>query len=169
MPDIASDAASTPVDRMPTPTKVAVILLGFLAVLLLLNAVLGFTTLPAILDRFAEAARERDTSFDRAAAATQLRTLFIAGAVIGVAAAAATVLLVRRNKFARILGIAVATIQLSLSVLNAISVGGLLNYTLLLIVLTAAILVMLFRQQTVDWLRRDVAPGSTGNRWFGPN
>ncbi len=138
---------------MPTPVKVAAILLGFLAALLLVNAVLGFVGLTGILDEFAEAARDRDAAFDRDAAGTQLTTLFIAGAVVGVACAAAVFLLARRNKMGRLLGVACAAIQLALGLLNAVSVGGLLNYTLLMIVLTTAILVMLFRRQTVDWFR----------------
>jgi len=140
---------------MPTPAKVAVILLGFLAALLLVNAVLGFLGLNAILDDFAAAASEREVDFDRAAASTQLTTLFITGSIVGLACAAAAILLARRNKIGRLLGIGCAAIQLSLGLLNAISVGGLLNYTLLLIVLTTAILVMLFRGQTVEWLRTE--------------
>lgn len=153
MPATSKGSDPIPVDRMPTPVKVAAILLGFLAALLLVNAVLGFVGLTGILDEFADAARDREVSFDRDAASTQLRTLFIAGAVVGVACAVAVVLLARRNKIGRLLGISSAAIQLSLGLLNAISVGGLLNYTLLMIVLTTAILVMLFRRQTVDWFR----------------
>ncbi len=138
---------------MPTTAKVAAILLGFLGLLLLVNAVLGFTGLGSILDEFAKAARDRDVTFDRAAASSQLTTLFAAGAVLGLLAAVSCVLLAKRHKAGRLLGIACAGIQLSLAVFNAIGVGGLLNYTLLLIVLTVAILVMLFRKQTVDWLR----------------
>ncbi len=140
---------------MPAATKVAAILLAILAVLLLLNAILGFAGLTSILDNFAEASRDRDVAFDRDAARTQLLILFIAGAVLGLGAAAACYLLARRNRAGRMVGIAVAGIQLSLAVLNAIGLGGLLNYTLLLIVLTTAILVMLFRNQTVEWLRTD--------------
>lgn len=140
---------------MPTTAKVAAILLGFLGLLLLVNAVLGFTGLGSILDEFAMAARDRDVNFDRAAASSQLTTLFAAGAVLGLMSAVACVLLARRHKAGRLLGIACAGIQLSLAVFNAIGVGGLLNYTLLLIVLTVAILVMLFRKQTVDWLRTE--------------
>lgn len=153
MPDTSKGSNPAPVDRMPTPAKVAVILLGFLAALLLVNAVLGFLGLTGILDEFAEAARDRETPFDRAAASTQLTTLFAANAVVGLACAAAAILLARRNKIGRLVGIGCAALQLSLGLLSAISVGGLLNYTLLLIVLTTAILVMLFRRQTVDWLR----------------
>jgi drug/metabolite transporter (DMT)-like permease len=140
---------------MPTTAKVAAILLGFLGLLLLVNAVLGFTGLGSILDEFAKAARDRDVTFDRAAASSQLTTLFAAGAVLGLLAAVSCVLLAKRHKAGRLLGIACAGIQLSLAVFNAIGVGGLLNYTLLLIVLTVAILVMLFRKQTVDWLRTE--------------
>lgn len=157
MPENTKGPSPTPTDRMPTPAKVAAILLGFLAVLLLVNAVLGFTGLSAILDSFAEAARDREVEFDRATARTQLTALFTAGAVVGLVAAASTVLLARRRKAGRLLGIGCAGVQLSLAVLSAIGVGGLLNYTLLLIVVTAAILVMLFRKQTVDWLRREPA------------
>ncbi len=155
MPDTPKGPPATPTDRMPTPAKVAAILLGFLAALLLANAVLGFAGLTSILDEFAEAARSRDAEFDRDAARTQLRTLFTAGAVLGLAAAASSFLLARRRKAGRLLGIGCAAIQLSLAVFNAIGVGGLLNYTLLLIVLTVAILVMLTRRQTVDWLRAE--------------
>lgn len=142
---------------MPTPAKVAAILLGFLALLLLLNAILGFIGLPDILDRFDEAARESDLPFDRAAASAQLTTLFAAGLVIGLASAASCFLLARRSRVGRLLGLGCAGVQLSLAVFNVIGVGGILNYTLLLIVVTVAILVMLFRRQTVDWLRREPA------------
>ncbi len=142
---------------MPTAAKVAAILLGVLAALLLLNAILGFVGLTSILDNFAEAARDRDVAFDRDAARTQLLTLFIAGAVLGLAAATACYLLARRNRAGRLVGMVTAGIQLCLAVLNAIGIGGLLNYTLLLIVITTAILVMLFRNQTVEWLRSDRA------------
>lgn len=157
MPDTTRGQTPVPADRMPTPAKVAAILLGFLALLLLLNAVLGFIGLPGILDEFADAAREREVDFDRGAASSQLQTLFAAGLVVGLACAASCFLLARRNKVGRLLGIGCAGIQLSLAVLNAIGVGGLLNYTLLLIVVTAAILFMLFRRQTVDWLRGEPA------------
>jgi len=156
MPDTSKGAAGAePKQRMPTSTKVATILLGVLAALLLLNAILGFGGLTSILDNFAEAARDRDMAFDRDAARTQLLILFIAGAVLGLAAGLACYLLAKRNRSGRIVGIATAGIQLSLAVLNAIGIGGLLNYTLLLIVLTTAILVMLFRNQTAEWLRSD--------------
>lgn len=158
MPDTSKAAGPTqPTERMPTATKVAAILLGFLSVLLLLNAILGFVGLTSILDNFAEAASDRGVDFDRDAASSQLTTLFIAGAILGIAAAAACVLLAKRNRYGRLLGIACAGVQLSLAVLNAISIGGVLNYTLLLIVLTGAILLMLFRRPTVDWLRREPA------------
>jgi len=153
MPDTTKEPSQTPKERMPTAAKVAAILLGFLAALLLLNAVLVFTGLTAILDSFAEAARDRGEEFDRDAASTQLTTLFTAGAVVGLAAGASSFLLAKRNKVGRLLGIAAAGVQLSLAVLNAIAVGGLLNYTLLLVVVTGSILVMLFRRQTVEWLR----------------
>lgn len=140
---------------MPTPTKVAAVLLGFLSVLLLVNAILGFTGLSSILDTFADAARDRGVDFDRSSASSQLTTLFSAGAMVGVAAAAASFLLARRLKAGRLLGIACAGIELTLAVLNAIGIGGILNYTLLLIVVNTAILVTLFRKGTVTWLRRE--------------
>lgn len=153
MPDTSKEPAEVSRERMPTPTKVAAVLLGFLSLLLVLNAILGFTGLSSILDSFSEAARDRGEEFDRSAASSQLSTLFTAGAIVGLAAAASSFMLARRIKAGRLLGIACAGIQLSLAVLNAINLGGILNYTLLLIVVTTAILVMLFRKPTVDWLR----------------
>ncbi len=153
MPDTTKEPSPAPTERMPTAAKVAAILLGFLAALLMLNAVLGFTGLTDILDSFAEVAQDREEDFDRDAASSQLTTLFTAGVVVGLAAGVSSFLLARRKRAGRLLGIAVAGIQLSLAVLNAIAVGGLLNYTLLLLVVTGSILVMLFRRQTVEWLR----------------
>ncbi len=138
---------------MPTQAKVAAILLGFLAVLLLANAILGFVGLQAILDSFSDAARDRQEDFDRDAAGSQLRTLFITNAAVGAGAAVASFLLARRNRVGRLLGMACAGIQLALAALNAIGVGGILNYTLLLFVITGAILVTLLGKQTVAWLR----------------
>ncbi|MBA3338333.1 MAG: hypothetical protein H0T54_01025 [Geodermatophilaceae bacterium] len=155
MPDESMEPPAVSRERMPTPTKVAAVLLGFLAVLLLVNAILGFTGLSSILDSFSNAARDRGVDFNRSAASSQLTTLFSAGAIVGLGAAASSFLLARRIKAARLLGIACAGIQLTLAVLNAIGLGGILNYTLLLLVVNAVILVTLFRKRTVDWLRKE--------------
>lgn len=153
MPDTSKGALPVPGERMPTPPKVAAILLAVLAALLLINAVLSFAGLDAIIDQFAEAADEQDGEFDRAAVRGQLLLNIGGSVVVGLVAAASVVLLARRMPAGRWLGLGCAAIQLILTILIVIAVGGILIYSLLFIVITAAIIVMLFRRQTLDWLR----------------
>lgn len=155
MPDRAPGTGPPPTDRMPTSPKVAAILLAALAALLLINAVLSFAGRETILATIAESARDRGESVDQAALSTQLSLSIARDAVLGVAAAGSVVLLARRRAAGRWLGIGCAVLLLALAVLTVIGVGGIPIYSLLLVVMTAAIVVMLLRSQTVDWLRAD--------------
>jgi len=156
MPDAAPKGSTpAPIDRMPTQPRVAAILLGVLAALLLINAVVTLTQLEAILDSLAEGARERDDEFDRGTVRSQLRFSLGDSVVVGLVAALSAFLLVRRRSPGRWLGIACALIQLILTLLVVVGLGGIPIYSLLLIVITGGALVMLFRRQTIDWLRTE--------------
>lgn len=143
---------------MPAPVKVAAILLGVLAALLLTNSILSFAGIEAILDQFAEAAQTGERDFDRDAVRSQLTLNFAVGIVIGLVAAAAVVLLVQRRPLGRWLGLGSAAIELLITVLFVFAVGGILIYSLLFIVLTVATIVMLFRRPALEWLH---APSTT--------
>lgn len=153
MPEKSKASAQVPADRMPTPTKVATIMLGVLSALLLLNAVLTLGGLDAILDAIADNTSATDPVFDRDAVRTQLLVSVGGSVVVGLVAAMAGILLVRRNAIGRWLGIACAVIQLLLALVLVAGLGGIPIYSLLLIVITVAILMSLFRRATVDWLR----------------
>lgn len=153
MPEKSKASAEVPADRMPTPTKVAAIMLGILSALLLINAILTLAGLEAILNSIGDNTASTGSSFDRDAVRTQLLISVGGSAIVGVAAALAGILLVRRRPAGRWLGIACAVIQLLLAMVLVLGLGGIPIYSLLLIVITVAILMSLFRRVTVEWLR----------------
>lgn len=129
-------------------------MLGFLAALLLINAVLSFVGRATIVDSIMEAARERGDDVDRSTVDAQL--LFSVGrdGVIGLIAVTAVVLLAKRMSAGRWLGIGMAMILLALALFTIVGVGGIPIYSMLLILITLTIIVMLMRQQTAEWLRQ---------------
>lgn len=153
MPDTSKEPEPASVTRMPNATKVAAILLGLLAAMLLINAILTATGRAAILDRIAVDAQSRNVDYDRAALSTELSFSIGRDVFVGLIAVSSVVLLVRRSTAGRWLGITCAVILLILAVLTVVAVGGLPIYSTLLIVVTGAIVFLLFRKPTVDWLR----------------
>ena len=135
-----------PVVKMPTPTRVAVILLALLAVLLLATAILTWLTQEAQIDASVNAGIDRDT------AAQVVLLYLIAFVVIGVSALLAAVFLPRRRAWARQVGILVTSLLVVMSLVGAVSVGGISPVGLLVLVASIAALTSLFSRQTKDWV-----------------
>lgn len=133
---------------MPTPVRVATILLGVIAALLLVNAALTLFGKEAILDQLLDAGSE----LSRAELNQQLVVNIGRDAALGVLNVLAVVLMLRRRPLGRWLGIICAALLLGLSIVTIVGVGGLPIYTMLLVVLTVAIIGSLFTRTAVDWL-----------------
>ncbi len=131
---------------MPTPTRVAVILLALLAVLLLASATLNWVGQEIIVDRFEEQGQDRE------AAAQSLLLFTIAYAVIGVSALVAAVFLPRRRTWARQVGLLVASLLVVMTLLSAVFSGGIAVTSLLVLVSGLAAFTSLLSRQTRDWL-----------------
>ena len=137
---------------MPTPTRVAVILLALLGVLLLAGAALNWFGQEIILDRFEEQGQ------DRAAAAQSLLLFTIAYAVVGASALVAAVFLPRCRPWARQVGLLVTSLLIVMTVLSAIFTGGIAPTSLLVLVSGIAGFTSLLSRPTKDWIL-DVDPG----------
>ncbi len=143
MPETPDEITRPP---MPTPTKVAVVLLALLGVLLLASATLNWVAQEIILDRFEEQGQDRE------AAAQSLLLFTIAYAVIGVSALVAAVSLPRRRSWARLAGLLVASLLVVMTLLSAAFSGGIAVTSLLVLVSALAAVTSLLSRQTRDWL-----------------
>lgn len=134
----------------PTPVRVATILLGVIAALLLVNAALTLFGKDAILDQLLDSGSE----LSRAELNQQLVVNIGRDAALGVLNVLAVGLMLRRRPLGRWLGIICAALLLGLSIVTIVGVGGLPIYTMLLVVLTLAIIGSLFTRTAVDWLKQ---------------
>jgi hypothetical protein len=144
--DAVNEPAPVAKQPMPTPTRVAVILLALLAVLLLATAVLTWFTHEAQIDASVDAGTDRDT------AAQVVLLYLIAFAVIGLTALLAAVFLPRRRAWARQVGILVTSLLVVMSLIGALSVGGISPVGLFVLIAAIAGLTSLFSRQTKDWV-----------------
>lgn len=131
---------------MPTPTRVAVVLLALLGVLLLASAALNWVGQEVILDRFEEQGQERE------AAAQSLLLFTVAYAVIGVSALLAAVFLPRRRQWARQVGLLVTSLLVVITLLSAVFAGGIAPISLLVLVSGIAGSTSLLSRRTRDWV-----------------
>jgi hypothetical protein len=131
---------------MPTPTRVAVILLALLGVLLLANGVLTWVGREVIIDRIVE------TGVDADSAARSVLLFLAAYAGIGSGALLAAVVLPRRRGWARLLGILVTAVLAFLTIFSAVTAGGVSAVSLLVLVCAVAGLTSLMSRQTRDWV-----------------
>ena len=143
---------SSPVEKrpMPTPARVAVILLGLLAVLLLAYAGLIWLTQEAQVDASVKAGTDRDT------AARVVLLYLLAFLLIGVSSLLAAVFLPRHRAWARQVGILVTSLLVVMSLFGAVSAGGISPVGLLVLIAAIAGLTSLMSRQTGDWLRGGV-------------
>lgn len=146
---MTSSAASTP-SPAPTSVRVAVGLLGAVAVLLLISAGLTLAGRDTVVEQFLTAQPDlaRD-EVERAVVLGQVRYLLVA-----VAAAVAAVSLLRRRSWARWLGVLAAGFLGLLTLLSVVSAGGTTVFSLLVVVLCVGAVSSLLARTTAAW-----APG----------
>jgi hypothetical protein len=132
---------------MPTPTRVALILLALLAVLLLAYAALLWLTQDAAVDELTERGADRDD------AATSIVLFLLAYGVIGLTAAASAVGLSRRRSWARLTGILVTSLLAGTTLLSVLFSGGVTPLALLVLISAVAALTSLLSGATKQWLR----------------
>ena len=137
---------------MPTPTRVAVILLALLAVLLLANAVLTWLAQETIIDQIVELGVERDT------AAQQVLLFMIAYAVVGIAGLLAAVFLPRRRRWARQTGVLTTSLLIVMTLISVVTGGGISPIGLLVLVAAVAGFTSLMSGQTKEWVQGRVVP-----------
>ncbi len=138
--------AETTRPPMPTPTKVAVILLALLGVLLLASATLNWVGQEIIVDRFEEQGQDRED------AARTLLLFTIAYAVIGVSALLAALFLPRGRRWARQVGLLVTSLLIAMTLLSTVLAGGVAPTTLLVLVSGVAGFTSLLSRQTKEWV-----------------
>ncbi len=132
---------------MPTPTRVAVILLALLAVLLLAYAALIWFGRDIMIEQITETGVSRD------AAARSVLLFQLGYLVIGATAALSAVFLPRRRPWARVTGILVTSLLAVMMLLSVIFSGGLTPLALLVLISAVAALTSLLAGATKQWLR----------------
>ena len=135
---------------MPTPTRVAMILLGLLALLLIAYAGLIWLTQDAQIDASVKAGTDRDT------AAQVVLLYLVAFLVIGVSSLLAAVFLFRRRVWARQVGVLVTSLLVVMSLFGVLAAGGISPVGMLVLIAAIAGLTSLLSRQTKDWLRGGV-------------
>ena len=139
-------ASATDRRQMPTPTRVAVVLLALLGVLLLASAALNWFGQEIILDRFEAQGQDRE------AAAQSLLLFTLAYAVIGVSALLAAGFLPRRRPWARQVGLLVTSLLVVMTLMSAVFAGGIAPMSLLVLVAGLAGWTSLLSRATRDWV-----------------
>lgn len=133
---------------MPTPVRVAALLLGLLAMLLLAYATLLLVGRDAMVDQLVARGAVREE-----AAGSVL--LFLVGyAVIGLSAAVSAAFLLRRHPWARVSGLVVSALLTVLMLLSAFTATGATPISLLVLVSAVAALTSLVARPTKQWLAR---------------
>jgi hypothetical protein len=133
---------------MPTSVRVAIIAMGVLAGLLLLNAALTFFGREAVVDRLVEA--NADLSRDEARRTVLI--VLVPYLVLGVLFALASWFLPRRQPWARWIGLAASTVLGVVTLFSAVAAGGVTVISLLLVVLSVAAVTSLLARTTTDYV-----------------
>jgi peptidoglycan/LPS O-acetylase OafA/YrhL len=143
----AADGVPPP---MPVPTRVAVILLGALAAMLLLYSAITWLGRDGLAQAVAGARPE--LSPEEAARYVLLSALPYL--VVGVGLAVSAWFLPQRRPWARWTGLAASFLLAALMLLGMVSVGGATPVSLLVLVLAAAAVTSLLAHPTVGWVAR---------------
>jgi hypothetical protein len=138
---------------MPTSARVAVIALGVLAALLLLNAALLGFGFDAAVDRILE---ENDDA-SREQAETFVLFSLVPYLVLGVFVAVSAGVLPLRRSWARWVGVAATALLTLLGLSSVLAAGGVTIASLLLLVLSVAALTSLLARTTKQWTAAPVA------------
>lgn len=133
---------------MPPSVRVAVIVMGILAALLLSNAALLWYSYDEAVARLV--ADGEDVS--RAEASQFVITSLVPYLAIGLLLALAAIFLPRRQPWARWLGLAASGLLVLLSLMSALTFGGVTISLLLLLVLSVAAVTSLLARTTGAWV-----------------
>ncbi|MCW2578644.1 MAG: rane protein of unknown function [Blastococcus sp.] len=133
---------------MPTPVRVATIVMGVLAALLLSSAALLWYSYDAAVDRLV---REGD-GVTQAEAERFVTTSLVPALVLGLLLALAAWFLPRRQPWARWLGLAAAGLLALLTLISMAAAGGPTVASLLQLVLSVAAVTSLVARPTADWV-----------------
>ncbi len=151
VPTAQSPAEGTPArPSMPPSVRVAVIVMGVLAALLLTNAALLWY---AYDDAVARLVREGE-DISRSEAGQFVLMSLVPYLVIGLALALAAWFLPRRQPWARWTGLAASALLALLSLMSAVSIGGVTLPLLLVLVLSVAAVTSLLARTTGTWVPR---------------
>jgi hypothetical protein len=140
---------------MPPSVRVATVLLGVVAALLLLNAGLSWFARDALV----EAVLEANPDISRGEAERFLLLSVLPYLVIGVGAAVSAWWLPRRRTWARLSGLAAATVLGLLTLWSMLAVGGVTVVSLLVFVLSVGAVTSLLARTTTAWFPRLRAKG----------
>lgn len=132
---------------MPASVRVATIVTGVLAALLITNAALLGFGFDAAVDRVA---READVTTD--AARQFVLTSLIPNVVLGLVLALSAWFLPRRQAWARWTGLAASGLLTLLTLLQMAAAGGITIASLLLLVLSIAAVTSLLARTTREWV-----------------
>jgi hypothetical protein len=135
---------------MPTSVRVAVIVMGVLAALLLTNAALLWYGYDAAVDRHVREGED----ISRAEASQFVLTSLVPYLVIGLVLALAAWFLPRRQPWARWFGLTASALLALLSLLSVIGLGGVTVGLLLVLVLSVAAVTSLLAPTTKAWIPR---------------
>ena len=132
---------------VPPSVRVAAIVMGVLAALLLTNAALSWFGMTAIVDRVVEEGdRSRD---DVQRVLVQSIVLYL---VLGALIALSAWFLPRRQPWARWVGLAATVALALLTIVSVLAAGGVTIYSLLLLVLAVAAVTSLLARTTGAWV-----------------
>lgn len=134
--------------RMPVPVRVAVVVLGVLAALFVLNGGLQLLGRQAVADNLLA----RAPGQDRQALVDLVTFLALRDLVVGLLAAVSAIHLGRRRSWARWTGIAAALLVALLTLLAGAQNGGVTLFSLLALVLSVAVVTSLFTRPATAWL-----------------
>ena len=138
---------------MPTSARVAVVLMGVLAAMLLLYAAITWLG----RDGLAEVVRRARPDLSPAEAARYVLVSALPYLVVGLVLAVSAWFLPQRRPWARWTGLAASFLLAGLMLLGMASIGGVTPISLLVLVLAVAAVTSLLARPTVDWVRRPAA------------
>jgi hypothetical protein len=139
---------------MPPSVRVAVIVMGVLAALLLTNAALLWYGYDAAVDRIVREGED----ISRSEASQFVLMSLLPYLLIGLVLALAAWFLPRRQPWARWLGLAASAVLAVLSLMSALALGGVTIALLLVLVLSVAAVTSLLARTTREWVPKLSSP-----------
>jgi hypothetical protein len=139
---------------MPPSVRVAVIVMGLLAALLLTNAALLGYGYDAAVDRIVREGED----ISRSEASQFVLMSLLPYLLIGLVLALAAWFLPRRQPWARWLGLAASAVLAVLSLMSALALGGVTIALLLVLVLSVAAVTSLLARTTREWVPKLSSP-----------